>query len=370
MTIRHGKSDENSVVIGRYRVMPDNRQSDKEPAFNHHSGLEETLRRCFSAIALMVLIVLSPMYHTLAIGTQAGTEINNQATVTYAVDTVVVLGVSNVVTTTVAEIINVVVVWLDAADIAVYPGDTDQALTFQMTNTGNGNEDYSLSATSALAGDDFDPILKDLYLDRNADGLYSPGIDDQYIPGANDPTLAPDESAIVFALNDIPSGISGMELGNSQLLALSNTGVGPPGTIITDAGEGGTDAVIGNSGGYAGHIGTYVVSDVIVTIAKFANTIDPYGGSNPMTGAVVTYSLVVSVSGIGKVKELMITDPIPVNTSYNVGTLFLNNIGLTDAKDTDAGDVSLTTPNTMTVDFGDSLIAPTVQTITFDVTIN
>jgi hypothetical protein len=67
---------------------------------------------------------------------------------------------------------------------------------------------------------------------------------------------------------------------------------------------------------------------------------------------------------------VVISDPVPVNTTPVAGTLRLNNSLLTDAADADAGDVNATTAGTVTVRLGDLNSASPVQTITFEVKIN
>ena len=96
---------------------------------------------------------------------------------------------------------------------------------------------------------------------------------------------------------------------------------------------------------------------------------DPLGGNQPVTGATMTYSIDVSVAG-GTTNSVVITDPIPANTTYTTGTLTLNAGTLTDVADADAGDVGDTTANTVTVNLGNLTPASPVQTITFDVIIN
>jgi uncharacterized repeat protein (TIGR01451 family) len=322
------------------------------------------------AVSLLGLAIVFPGRTTWAVGTPTGTDITNQATASYNVGPTNFVEVSNVTTTTVAELIDVSVVWQDAAPVTVNPGDTVQITTFLVTNIGNGNDTYTLEGLSTLPGDDFNPTLNDLYFDTNGNGFYDPGVDAQYIPGVNDPSLDADLSTIVFSSNNIPSNVNDGDLGFTQLRAISSLGAGAPGTIFPGQGDFGTDAVLGNSGGDDSDIGIYVVSNVIMAIVKSVIITDPFGTSEPIPGAVLSYSVVVNVGGSGTAENVIITDPIPLNTTYNPGTLTLNSVPLTDIVDGDAGDVGGTTPNTVTVFLGDLLAPAPIQTITFDVTIN
>jgi uncharacterized repeat protein (TIGR01451 family) len=86
--------------------------------------------------------------------------------------------------------------------------------------------------------------------------------------------------------------------------------------------------------------------------------------------AVITYSLAVTVAGSGTALNVIITDLLPVDTTYEPGTLALNGVSLTDEADIDIGDVGATTPGVVTVDLGDLPVGSPAQTVTFDVRIN
>jgi uncharacterized repeat protein (TIGR01451 family) len=319
-----------------------------------------------SIVLLFALLLHTPVF---AIGTSAGIDISNTVTVDYAIG-----GSSSSATDTVTfrvdEKVDVNLSWQDAANIGVSTPDANQALTYLLTNTGNGIDDYRLNVQNTLGGDQFDPVLVNIYLDANANGVYNPGVDTQYIFGTNDPVLAADASLAIFVLNNIPASLNGGDLGNSQLTATSNTISGTPGASFANAGENNTAAVVGASGGSSNDIGTYVVSNATVSLIKSVVITDPLGGNQPMPGATLTYRIDVSVSGPGTATGVVITDPIPVNTTYTAGTLNLNTGALTDVIDGDAGDVGDTTANTVTVNLGNVPPASPVQTITFEVIIN
>jgi len=338
-------------------------------------GSRSTMKSLLAGALVMLAVCLSAPF-ALALGTSAGTPITNQATANYTVGATSFTETSLPVITTVAEILDVAVTWQDAANITVQPGDTNQVLTFRITNNGNGNDAYTLAALSTpLLGDNFDPTLVDIYFDTNSSNSYDAG-DIQYVQGVNDPTLAENASITVFLLNDIlAAGLSDGDLGDSQLTATSNTPPAPgpwaAGTVVAGAGEvPGTDAVVGTSTGSANERGTYVVSSVVVSLVKSATIVDQFGGTEPVPGATITYAIVVSVTGSGTAQGVIITDPVPGNTTYTAGTLNLNSGALTDIGGDDAGDVGTTTAGTVTVSLGNLAALSPVQTITFDVTID
>lgn len=311
--------------------------------------------------------------NALAAGSAAGTLIANQATLDYVLGGSSLTANSNVSTLRVAELINLTLTWQDALPgVTVSAGQTGRVTTYRLTNVGNGTETFGLSTADAgVGGDDFDPTVTAVHLDTNGNGVYDAGTDILHAAGTNDPVLAADGGITIFLLSSIPAaGLNSGDSGNVELTATSATGTGSPGTVLAGQGDGGGDAVIGPSGGTRMTTGTYIVSGVSVTVTKSATVIDQYGGSQPMTGATIRYTLAVTIAGSGTAVGVVITDPVPANTTYRAGTLRLGGTPLTDAADGDAGDVGGTTAGTATVGLGDLTSASPVQTITFDVRID
>jgi len=158
--------------------------------------------------------------------------------------------------------------------------------------------------------------------------------------------------------------------GNSQLTATSSFTPGAVGKVFTGAGPGGVDVVLGVANGSASVTGTYQVYSAVVSLAKTSAITDPYGGTSPVPGATVAYTITATIVGSGTASGVKVTDPIPTNTTYKPGTLTLAGAPLTDAKDGDTGDVGGTTANTITVTLGDMTSATPAKVIVFKVTIN
>jgi len=332
------------------------------------SDFVRLLTRLFLVMGWLILGAVS----ALAGGTPAGTDITSQATINYTITGSQYTAHSNTVTTSVAEVLDLSLVWQDAAPVEVQPGEVGQALSFRLTNTGNGSDSFTMTGQSTLGGDDFDPILADIHLDTNGNGRFDPVIDELYIPGGNDPVLVADAFTLLFLLNDIPPNATVSQLGASMLNAASNTGTGAPGTVIPGAGEMGQDAIVGAGGGRADDRGSYVVVALSaqVAILKSAVVVDPFGGSQPVAGATITYQLSVIATGTGTTNDVTVSDAIPLNTTYNPGTLMLNGSPVTDAVDGDSGDMGGTTPGAITMTLGDVAVSGPGQTITFTVTID
>ncbi len=328
-------------------------------------GIRVTARNWIARCALAALCLLAAS-DAFALGTPAGTVVTNTATVTYVVGASAYTQSANSAFT-VDERVDVVVTWQDAAPVAVAPADVDRLLTFLLTNAGNGNEAFALVVDALVLGDQFDPTNARVYIDSNASGVYEPGVDPLYVAGVNDPLLAADASRLVFVLADIPPATLNGERGDAELEATSLSG-GVTGTIVAGAGDGGTDAVIG--GGTSAVIGSYLVSDLFVSIAKTAVVTDLGGGATPAPGSTITYTLVVTPNGTGTLANVVITDALPPFTSYVAGSLTLDAVSLTDAVDGDAGDFGGTTANQVTVALGNVAGGSLPQTITFAVTID
>ncbi|MFM9976947.1 MAG: hypothetical protein ACKVOP_02725 [Sphingomonadaceae bacterium] len=301
-----------------------------------------------------------------AAGTLAGTTITNTAEATYTSGASTVTVPSNQVDLLVDEVLNVTVASVDPGDVIVQPGGTNQILTFTVTNTGNGSEAFTLAPVNAIGGDAFDPTTTSLVLDTNGNGVYDAGVDIVYSAGSNDPVLAPDASVRVFVLSTVPAGATDGQRGQTDLTATANTGSGAPGTSFAGAGQGGGDAVVGTTTGAGRDDGFYIVNAATISFVKSATVLDPFGGTKVVPGAVVTYTLVATISGSGSLTNVAAGDPIPANTTYVPGTITLQGTGLSDATDADAGEIAA---NRVTVRFG-NVAAGQSRTVTFRVTVN
>lgn len=323
------------------------------------------------ALALVVALgAWAPLAH--AAGTAAGTDITNVAEATYKdPDGNDRVARSNPSVVRVDELLDATVALNDAGNVTVASPQSNAVLSFTLTNTGNGPEAFRLSFDATLGGDQFDPTNVRLFLDSDGNGLFDPLVDTAYVASANDPLLAADQSVTVFLVGDIPAAIANNSLALSTLAVeavtvLATSGADAPGTNFAGAGANGSAAVVGNSGADATGQNAFIVANVAASLAKTQVIVDPFGGSNPVPGATITYTLNFTASGTGTLTNLLITDPIPAGTTYVPGSLKLNGAALTDTSDTDIGRF---TGSGIDVNIG-SVTAPSSSVITFDVTIN
>lgn len=300
-----------------------------------------------------------------AAGTRAGTVIDNEAKATYDQGGTTVEVGSNVNSITVDELLDTVVDWTDGADAPTTPGSAGQALTFTLTNSGNGEEAFLLTTVSTVGGDDYDPTGVTIVID-NGDGVYQAGVDTVYVPGAGNPVLDPDETITIFVVANTPGGLSDGDRGGIRLVGSAATGTGAPGTSFAGAGEGGGDAVVGSTGADGQDEGYYIVGAASVGLVKSATVVDPFGGPNAVPGSVITYQIVATTVGSGSLPNLVINDAIPAGTTYRPGTITLGGTGLTDGADADAGRFSA---GGISVALG-TVPGGQTRTVTFQVTIN
>jgi uncharacterized repeat protein (TIGR01451 family) len=134
--------------------------------------------------------------------------------------------------------------------------------------------------------------------------------------------------------------------------------------------------VFADSAGAAGDIArdakhsaydAYLVNGVNVILTKtVASIVDPNGTAVLMPNAVMTYQIVAALTGSGTADNLVITDPLPANTTYVPNSITVNSVAKTDAVDADNTQFSA---NTVTVTLG-NVAAPANFVITFKATIN
>lgn len=310
-----------------------------------------------AAIALMTLSSTA-----FAAGVPAGTLIENTATASYNTGGPTQQLDSNTVTIKVDELLDVAVASRDASAISI---SGNAVLSFTVTNTGNGPEAFVLTADPNVAGNGFNTTVDSLAVDTNGNGVYDPGTDTLLANGATSPSIAPDTPLTVFVLVTSPGAADG-STSQVNLLAQAATGTGAPGTVFAGAGEGGGAAVVGSTNADDDAPGSLVASAVSVSLVKTATVSDPFGGTQPVPGARITFRIVATASGSGSANDLVITDAIPASTTYAAGSLTLDAAALTDIADSDAGTAS---SSGVSVTLG-TTPAGTSRAVTFDVIVN
>lgn len=319
------------------------------------------ITRTFALVTLGAVLAPGTAHAT---GVTAGTLIQNTASATYTSGASGGTVTSNTVSIKVDELLNVAVAGLTTTPATA--GQTSAVLEYSITNTGNGPEAFNVTVNPAVAGNAFDATVQTVVVDSNGNGTYEPGVDQILATGAATPVIAADGSLKIFVMVGLPAGAVDGQTSQVRLTADAATGTGTAGTVFAAQGDGGGDAVVGTSTASGNANDTLVASLATVALTKSALVADPFGGTQPVPGAVVTYTLTAAVSGTGQASGLHVTDAIPVGTTYQPGTLTLDAAALTDVTDTDAGQAS---SSGIDVDLG-TVTGGTSKTVKFNVKIN
>lgn len=329
-----------------------------------YSNLIAKGRLGWLAALAAAVVSTAPAYAT---GTVAGTTISNTATATYTdpIGNPVTVS-SNRVDLRVDEVLDVTVATAESGDVASQPGATNQVVRYTVTNTGNGSEAFRLTPITAIGGDAFDPTATSIVLDTNGNGVYDPIGDTVYVPGTNDPVLAPDTQIRVFILSTVPGSATDGQRGQIDLTATAVTGSGPAGTTFATQGTGGGDAVVGTTTAVGRDQSFFVVSAATVALVKSASVLDPFGGTKSVPGSIITYTLIATVSGSGTLANLAVGDPAPAATTYVPASITAESAAVSDATDADIGEFA---GGRVAVRFG-NVAGGQTRTVTFKVKIN
>ncbi|MDH4106753.1 MAG: DUF11 domain-containing protein [Gammaproteobacteria bacterium] len=297
----------------------------------------EAMRR-LSGLAVPLLLLSAQQ--ALAAGTLAGTTVENLAEVNYqvgGVDQEVIEssptgnstpGAGLGVTTDFVVDNRVDFTLVESGDLGhatVTPGELDEFLQFQLTNTGNATQDFLLTALNLALGSDVDGNI-DTDQMANIEVLVDDG-DDVLDAGDVDnwvDELAPDAQITIFVRADATPAVDFLagDVANIELQAVAASAADPgnPGTAVTeDNGPDVIDAVqivFGDAGedNLESAQDGYIVSSASLTVTKESLLIaDPFnGGTNPkhIPGAVVQYTITVANAGTEAATNVVLTDPL------------------------------------------------------------
>jgi uncharacterized repeat protein (TIGR01451 family) len=317
---------------------------------------------------IALLLALSGAYAmgARAANTPAGTVILNSVSMTYQVSGTPLSDHASA-TLTVAQLVNVTVSWQNISDVAVTAGSVQQTLLFKVTNTGNGTDTFKLADSLVTpGGTTFNPAGCQIFFDTAGTGLFDSS-DVLYTVGSNDPTLVQNASINMLVVCNVPSNAADAALGEMKLAATSQTATGSFGTVNAGAGVGGVDAIVGTTTGISNATGIYQVHQVAYAYAKTAVVTAPGGGHQPVSGAVIEYTLTVTPSGSATGNSVVLTDPVPANTTFvNSFGILLNGSAVTAP----TGDYNVTTAGAVTVNLGNLAGSASAQIVKFQVQIN
>ena len=383
-----------------------------------------TIRACW--LGLWVFLIAPQT--GWASGTPAGTVISNLAKASYDIgggpqivtcsspagnstaddDGVCVTGAFGALSTDFAvdNKVNVTVTEGNTTFTTVVAGQTAALTTFSVANNGNTTQDFALAVANLANGttlftrtDDFDVTgctVSNIVIASGTMGTYT--ATDQHINALTADSIATvsvscnipaTQANNSFAVVSLTATARADDAANTLGAALAETANTQAGVEIVFGDAAGTDDIARDAAHSARD--AYLVQTATLTVTKTASVLDPQGGPVVMPTSVITYQIAVSL-GAGTATGLVITDPLPANTTYlansisitcNAGTYAGGGacgtgtiaapqppVAKTDTSlDADFVDFSGTTANTVTVLLGD-VSAPVDFVITFKATIN
>ena len=326
-----------------------------------------------------------------ALGTAAGTTINNSASVGYSVGGVAQTpAASNVATFVVDNKVVFTLIANDATYVSVVPGQTGAVLTYTLLNSGNATQDFGLTVTNQTTGtatvftglDTFDPSSSLAFVESGATAGYQSAQDTAtYV----DELLA-DTSKVIYVVSTIGSSrvnndIAGIKLeaqarvggtGGTQGIVLAQTaGADTAGSVdVVWADAAGTGGDSARDGKYAALDAYKVVTAALLIVKTSAVINDPINSTtNPkrIPGSLIEYTIVITNNGGAASTSVSLTDPIPANMTYSAGTIKVDGVSKTDAADADSGTFS---GGVVTGTFASIALGGGTGTVVFRATVN
>jgi uncharacterized repeat protein (TIGR01451 family) len=288
-------------------------------------------RKTFSRLALGTLLAVVALIATptaQALGTPAGTVISNQATVDFEdANGNPLQQLSNIVETTVSAVEGVDI----APATSSLTGDPGDLICHfhTLTNTGNDTDKIDVNTAGAPFG-----WAVTVYEDTDASGDYTAGVDtalvDNDANGSVDTDdLANDGTMDVLVCVQIPNNAGDTDAEDTTVTVSSAND-----PLVTDSA-----------------VDTTTVTAPDLTVVKEVNP-----ATDQPPGATLTYTVEITNNGSADALNVVLTDPIPANTTYVGGSA-----------STDQGSITSTAP--ITADIG-TIVAGDTVTVTFQVTID
>jgi len=339
---------------------------------------------------VLALLALGTAQKAQAAGTLAGTQVDNQATMTYSVSSVAQnpvysagnSGVAGPLGGTLTRFlvdrkINLTVAKTDASIVLVAPGQTNAVLTFTVQNLGNSPQDFALTALAKATAtadpfgganaDNFDASSVRIFVESGATAGYQVAED----TATNIINLAPDATKTVYIVVNIPSTQIDKDVAVYALLATAKEPNSAAATAVTETA--GADTVLtmdtvfadvtagsddaARDAAHSARDAFKVVAPVLSMTKTSAVISDPVNNTtNPkaIPGAVVEYTVTItnSATSTGTATNVAISDSLATMVgsgyiTYKAGSLNVTapningglNLALTDIVDGDVGSV-------------------------------
>ncbi len=277
----------------------------------------------------------------MAVGTDAGTSIDNTATVTYQVNGAVQQPATGSASFLVDRVVNFVITNPDSANTVVAPNEQNAVATFLITNNGNSPIDLSLTAINLPDGNSVNSSTDDAQMsatfefiaDNDGDGTFGSLGDDDFVDA-----LPEDGAILVAVLSDAPITLTDGQIAHIELTATA----GDPGASLNpgqDGVEGAPlaevasddptviDTVFDDAGqdGFETSQDGYQVEAATLTIDKVATVIsDPINGTTDpfaIPGAIIEYAITITNAGSASATNISIGDVLTTELIFESGNL-------------------------------------------------
>lgn len=273
----------------------------------------------------------------IAVGTDAGTPIDNTAVITYSVNGATQDPLDAIAPQFVVDrVVNFTLDTDNAALTDTAPGETGAIVLYTLTNIGNSPMDFRLVADNLASGDDTDmepgPFVA--FVDTNTNGVLDAGEFD-FVDA-----LAEGDTVTITVLADAPAIVVDGQTALVELQAIaadSGTTVSPvaPGTLGADLDDTAPDTIagvetvfdedgpgVGGDGIQVFDTDGYQFDFTALAISKGSAVIsDPVNGtSSPFAipGAIVEYTVGISNPGTSSTTLLTITDDIQDDLNFQI----------------------------------------------------
>jgi hypothetical protein len=333
-----------------------------------------------SLLSMILVIMCASAFsiNVIAAGTLAGTVIKNRASIAYSIANDTFTAQSPEAMITVQELVKVLIQSQDAGSSVLVPiGQASAALLFQVTNSGNGEESFTLTQ-SDLTGDDFDisTNFDQIYIDTDSsDGTFNSIVDTVY-DNASPPALAPDEFVSIWAVSlNFPTNLTADNRADIQIRALPVSFEGAPnipvlGDIISNVGGLGIDAIYGSTVDSSLETGSFIIDNPVIDVTitqQILSILDTDGGTIIRAGSEVAYQLTVNIEGAGgNASNIVVNNPLPPELALKNGSSGIITIVGSGDYTAEIGDDLAeynTTTNTIIVTLPDmTVVTPAVQT--------
>ena len=254
-----------------------------------------------------------------AAGTPAGTAITNFATGEYrdANGNELPNVTSNTVTTIVSQVAGVDISPASTSSNVVLYGTVSFGL--QITNTGNGTDTFDLTKVSVETGGGVNTV--EMCHDANSNGIVDVG----------ETTVTVTDALAADATYDLVIKVTNVSGDDGSYCTTTVTATSQFNSGVSDA--------------------STIISTVSASVLDVTMTVD---NASPKPGDIVTYTITGENNGSATAKHIVITSPIPTNTTYVPGSMTIMDIARTDANDGDSSDYNVSNAGAVTFTWGDA----------------